>query len=63
LEVNWLPDRIAWDFGNGKKLECRNRECVQATTMYDQPGNYLIKVTITYPDKPQVEGTVNLKVQ
>ena len=63
LEINWLPDRISWDFGNGKTLECRNRECIQATTMYDQPWNYLVKVKISYSDKPQVEWSVNLKVQ
>jgi len=37
LEVNGVPSTIQRDFGNGKTLECQQRECVQTTTIYENP--------------------------
>lgn len=62
LDVNWLPDKITWDFGNGKTLECNWRDCVQATTMYDAPGTYTVKAKVTYPDQPLLEWNISIKV-
>jgi hypothetical protein len=36
LQINGLPDSIEWNFGNGKTLSCKGRECIQATAMYDK---------------------------
>lgn len=36
LEVNGLPAEIHRNFGNGKTLNCKGRECVQASQVYDQ---------------------------
>jgi PKD repeat protein len=63
LELNGLPKTITWDFGNGKNLQCVSRQCVQASTVYSIPGRYDIKTTVTYPDKPSIEGTIALQVQ
>lgn len=62
LTLNGLPTKIYWDFGNGKTLECNGRECISTSTTYDTPGTYTIKAKVTYEDKPEVEGNINLKV-
>ena len=64
LEINGSPIKIEWDFGNGKTFECESRGvCAQISTVYNQPGNYLVKAKITYPDQSVVEGNITLKVQ
>ncbi|MBU0627119.1 PKD domain-containing protein [Patescibacteria group bacterium] len=63
LEVNGTPARIEWEFGDGKTLECEGRTCAQTTTMYSQPGNYIIRAKVSYDDKPEVEGNITLRVQ
>ncbi|MEI6426351.1 MAG: hypothetical protein WCO66_03290 [Candidatus Absconditabacteria bacterium] len=63
LELNGVPKTVVWDFGNGKTLQCSNRECVQATTTYTTPGKYTITAKVTYQDKPEIEGSISLKVQ
>ncbi|MDD3262729.1 MAG: PKD domain-containing protein [Candidatus Absconditabacteria bacterium] len=62
LSINGLPKRIYWDFGNGKILECNGRECVSTSTVYDTPGTYTIKAKVTFDDRPEVEGSINIKV-
>jgi len=63
LELNGVPTTIQWDFGNGKTLECRGRECVQTTVMYDQPGDYVIRAVVSYENQPLVEGNISIKVK
>ncbi len=63
LELNGIPKTITWDFGNWKNLQCANRECVQASTVYITPGRYDIKTTVTYQDKPSIEWTIALQVK
>lgn len=63
LQINGVPTTIQRDFANGKTLECKWRECVQATTSYDTAGDYTIKVKVTYPDQPVVEWNIVLKVK
>lgn len=63
LELNGVPKGILWDFGNGKTLQCSNRECVQATTVYSTPGKYSVKAKVTYQDKPEIEWNIAIKVQ
>ena len=55
LELNGVPKSILWDFGNGKTLQCSNRDCVDATTTYITPGKYTVKAKVTYQDKPEIE--------
>jgi GH43 family beta-xylosidase len=62
IVVNWLPKRIYWDFWNGKTLECNGRECVTTSTTYDTPWTYTIKAKVVYDDKPEVEWTINIKI-
>jgi len=63
LELNWLPERIVWDFGDTNQLECKWRECVEATHMYAAPGRYTIKVTIYEAQRAAVDSTITLKVE
>jgi hypothetical protein len=64
LEINGLPKKINWDFGNDKTLECSTRgECGQTSVTYDQEWDYTIKAKVSYDDKPEIEWTVNIKVK
>lgn len=63
LELNGVPTTVQWDFGNGKTLECKGRECVQTTVLYDQSGDYIIRAKVSYENQPLVEGNISLKVK
>jgi len=63
LELNGVPKSIVWDFGNGKTLQCSNRECIQATTTYDTPGKYTVQAKVTYDNSPEIDGNIAIKVQ
>lgn len=62
LAVNGLPAEIHRNFGNGKTLDCKGRECVQTTQIYDQVGTYLIRAEVTYDNQPTIDGTITLKI-
>ncbi len=63
LELNGLPTEIHRNFGNGKTLNCKWRECVQANQIYTQAGTYTIRAEVVYENQPTIEGTITLKVQ
>ena len=63
LALNGIPKTIVWDFGNGKTLQCSNRDCVQTTVVYDKPGKFLVKAKVVYQDRPEIEWTIAIKVQ
>lgn len=63
LELNWLPKTVKWDFGNGNVLECKARECIETSKIFDTAWLYNIKVFVTFDNKPDIEWTINLKVQ
>lgn len=63
LQINGLPSEINRDFGNGKTLECQNRDCVQATQVYTKPGTYTIKAEVIFENQPTIEWTIVLKVK
>ncbi len=63
LEINGLPTEINRDFWNWKTLVCKQRECIQATQIYDTPGTYTVKAEVTYPDKPSIDWTIALKIK
>lgn len=63
LEIDWLPEKIEWDFGNGNTLECKWRECVQATQVYYDPGTYSVKAKVHYLDQPPIAWDITLKTK
>jgi hypothetical protein len=63
LKAEWLPKKIYRNFGNGKTLECAGRQCISASTSYDETGNYPITVKVEYDSKPTAEATQNIKIQ
>ncbi|MCF7835341.1 hypothetical protein K9M48_04865 [Candidatus Gracilibacteria bacterium] len=63
LELSGLPTTVKRDFGNQNFLECKARECIETSKIFDTPGIYNIKVFITFDNKPDLEGNINLKVQ
>ena len=63
LTTDWLPTQMVRDFDNGKTLECEGRECVDVTALYDQPGTYVIKTTVTFDDNTTTNATVKIIVE
>jgi len=63
LDIDWLPDKVVWDFGNWNTLECGGRECIQASQIYNVDWEYTISATVTYPNKPTIEWKINLIVK
>jgi hypothetical protein len=63
LDLDWLPDDIIRDFWNWNTLECGGRECTDASQIYSQPWDYTIKAKVSYPNKPTIEGKINLIVK
>lgn len=61
--VNWTPSKITRDFWDWKTFECKGRECLDISNMYEKPGSYEIKVTISYENRPDVEWSINLVVK
>jgi len=45
-----MAQKIYWDFGNDKKLECDPQTCKSTSTSYDAPGDYNIKVKVVFDD-------------
>lgn len=62
INVNGVPEKIVWDFGNGNTLECKQRMCIDSSQVYSLPGVYTISASVYFADKPTVDGTVTLKV-
>lgn len=63
ISINWTPSKIVWDFGNWNTLECKNRECIEASQIFNEPGSYEIKVTISYANRTDIEWSINLVVR
>lgn len=63
LSTSGLPDTIIRDFGNWNNLECKGRECTESSQIYNKPGDYVISVAVSYPDKPTIEWKINLVVR
>lgn len=63
VKADGLPKKIYRNFGNGKTLECAGRQCISASTSYDETGNYPITVKVEYDNKPTAEVTENIKIQ
>jgi len=62
LSLDTLPQKIVWDFGDGNTLECKERECVETTKIYNTPGEYKISVQIIDEKAPMTDAMVTLKV-
>jgi hypothetical protein len=63
LDIDWLPDSVIRDFWNWNTLECSSRECIDASQIYNKSWDYTIKAKVTYPNKPTIEGKINLIVK
>lgn len=63
ISVNWTPTKIVWDFGNGNTLECKSRECIETSQIYEKDWTYEISVSVSYEDRPAVDGKINLNVR
>ncbi len=63
LNISWLPEKIIWTFGNWNTLECKWRECTSTSQIYNAPWDYSISVSVSYSDKPTIEGKINLVVK
>ena len=62
LDLDSLPTKIYWDFGDGNTLECKERECVETNKIYLEAGTYKIKVQIVDDKAPMSESSITLKV-
>lgn len=63
LEMIWLPKTMRWDFGDWNDLECNARECVTASKVYNEAWTYNVRVFVTFEDQPDVEDSINIKIQ
>lgn len=63
ISVNWTPSKIVRDFGNWETLECKNRECLETSKIFEEAWSYEIKVTISYTDRTDIEWSINLVVR
>lgn len=62
VDMNWLPKTMKWDFGDWNNLDCKARECMTASKIYSKSWTYNVSVFVTFEDKPDIEGNINLKV-
>ena len=62
LDLDILPSKIFWDFGDGKTLECKERECIETTKVFSEAWEYKVKVTISDNISPDIESQVVIKV-
>jgi len=63
LQMDWLPKTVTWSFGDWSQLECKARECMVASRIYSSPWIFNVKVFVTFDDKPDLENSINLKIQ
>lgn len=64
IEFNGLPSVITWDFGDGKTMTCNTRqECASIPHVYAQVGTYLVRSSVSYTDKPTIDGTITIKIK
>lgn len=63
VEVNWMPTKVTWDFGDDQTLECAGRECVETEHMYVEPGSYTVLVTIEFEHRTALKNNIRLIVE
>jgi PKD repeat protein len=63
INVNGTPSTVIWDFWDGKTHECKERNCLNITHIFEEKWNYNISVKVSYPDRPTIEWTINLIVR
>lgn len=62
IETDGVVNHIAWDFGNTKTVTCDDRSCASTATMFDTPGEYVIRAEIEYANDTPVTARVKIKV-
>lgn len=63
LQIDWLPNTIVRDFGDGTNFECKNRECIEVEKTFQEAWFFVITAKIRYEGKPEVQWTIKFKVQ
>ena len=63
VEMNWLPKTMRWDFGDWNDVECKARECMTASKVYNKAWIYTVRVFVTFDNQPDLEGNITVKVQ
>ncbi len=63
LELNWLPEKIHWNFWNWNEFECKWRECIETTQIYKKKWTYTISVKIYDKNNSSTENSINIKIQ
>jgi len=64
IESNGSIKSIVRDYGDGRQTqECEGRSCIDTTVIYNDPGNYNVKATITYADHPAVSNSLRIKIE
>ncbi len=62
VETDGVVTHIAWDFGNTKSIDCDDRSCANSATVFDAPGEYVIRAEIEYANDTPVTARVKIKV-
>lgn len=63
LQLDGLPKKIYWDFGNGENTECKGRSCIETKKIYHKAGEYKIKVKVEYLNRIPLEWSITLLVK
>jgi hypothetical protein len=63
VEMNWLPKTMKWTFGDWNNIECKARECMTASKVYNKTWTYTVKIFVTFDNQPDLEWNITLKVQ
>lgn len=63
LEFNGMPSEILRNFGDGNTQTCSTRqECSKVYHAYTKPGTYEVKASVSYLDKPTVDGMISIRI-
>jgi len=63
LDLNGLPTKVVWDFGDENQLECKWRECIETTHLYTKTWLFTVKTTVYEEKKSPVENHITIKVE
>lgn len=62
VETDGPVTGIRWDYGNDKIISCEWRECSSVSTTYDETGTYIVRVSVSYSDYPEVSYSIKFKI-
>jgi hypothetical protein len=63
-EFNGLPETMKRDFGDGSTpVQCKGRGCAEVNKIFELPGTYTVKLSLTFEDTQTVETTLGFNVR